>query len=203
MSKLSKTIIAALVLGGSISTATAGGVITGVTATGLNNESFSFTLNGADHSLDLSKTLDSLDPVTLTFTVAHQNGSGGSPYSVTEHVTNNTGQAWTDFHYSITEPDQGNGVVFNSHQQSTFGNFSLDSSSGPRNLDFTGSLASGATADATFKLSPFDPGAGNTATFTVTQMPSISPVPEPETYAMMLAGLLLMGSIAKRRNNKA
>jgi hypothetical protein len=36
-------------------------------------------------------------------------------------------------------------------------------------------------------------------TFTVTQVPTI---PEPETYAMLLAGLGLMGVMAKRRNNK-
>ena len=32
--------------------------------------------------------------------------------------------------------------------------------------------------------------------------PSAYAIPEPETYAMMLAGLLMMGGIAKRRNNK-
>ena len=31
----------------------------------------------------------------------------------------------------------------------------------------------------------------------------LAPVPEPETYAMLLAGLGLMGGIARRRNNKA
>ena len=32
---------------------------------------------------------------------------------------------------------------------------------------------------------------------------TISPVPEPETYAMLLAGLGLIGAIARRRNGKA
>ncbi len=31
----------------------------------------------------------------------------------------------------------------------------------------------------------------------------VTAVPEPETYAMLLAGLGLMGAIARRRNNKA
>jgi PEP-CTERM motif len=31
---------------------------------------------------------------------------------------------------------------------------------------------------------------------------AVTPVPEPETYAMMLAGLGLMGTIARRRKNK-
>jgi hypothetical protein len=29
-----------------------------------------------------------------------------------------------------------------------------------------------------------------------------APVPEPETYAMMLAGLALMGVVARRRNKQ-
>jgi hypothetical protein len=32
---------------------------------------------------------------------------------------------------------------------------------------------------------------------------SLSPVPEPETYGMLMAGLGLMGFIARRRNNRA
>jgi hypothetical protein len=36
----------------------------------------------------------------------------------------------------------------------------------------------------------------------VTANYSITAVPEPETFAMMLAGLGLMGSIALRRNRK-
>jgi hypothetical protein len=201
MNTMSKAIIAALVFGGSISTATAGGVITDVTASGPGLGSFAAgAITPDDHSLDFTKSFDSLNPITLTFTVAHTDG-GGNPYSIAEAVTNNTGQAWTDFHYSITEPNQGNGVVFTGFNQSTLGGFTLDNppSSGPRNLNFTGNLADGGTANASFNISAFDPGAGNTTTFTLTQVPTI---PEPETYAMLLAGLLLMGGIAKRKSNK-
>lgn len=197
MNTMSKAFVAALVLGGSISTATAGGVITNITATDTSGGTFDSGIIG-DHTLDLAKTFSSINPISLTFTVAHENGTGGNPYAVTEAVTNNTGQAWTDFHYSITEPNRGNGTVFTAHEQSTFSDFTLDGSSGPRNLNFTGNLAAGGVADATFNISPFDPGAGNTSTFTLTQVPS---VPEPETYAMLVAGLLLMGGMVKRRNN--
>jgi len=33
--------------------------------------------------------------------------------------------------------------------------------------------------------------------------PAVAAIPEPESYAMMLAGLALMGGVARRRNNKA
>lgn len=205
MNTSSKAIIAALVLGGTISTATAGGVITGVTASGPGLGSFDQGVIGTDHTLDFTKAFDSVNPITLTFTVAHQDGTGGNPYSIAEAITNNTGTAWTDFHYNITEPAQGQGVVFTQFNGSTLSGFTLDNapSSGPRNLNFTGDLAAGSTTQASFNLSPFDPGAGNTTTFTLTQTPTVSAIPEPETYAMLLAGLLLMGGIAKRKSNKS
>jgi len=203
MNTLSKAIIAALVFGGSISTATAGGVITNITATDLSGGTFNSGVIG-DHTLDISKIFTSINPISLTFTVAHQDTTGGNPYVVNENVLNSTGKTWNDFHYSITEPTPAQGVVFTANTGSTFGDFTLDGSSGPRNLNFTGNLATGATAHASFSLSPFDPGTAGTGTttFTLTQVPTVSPVPEPETYAMLVAGLLLMGGIAKRRSDR-
>lgn len=210
MRNFPKVVIAALAFGGSISTASAAGVITDITPSGaglVNLTDFSFDIDEENRALDLTKifasqnppTDSNLDPIVLTFTVEHRPGPG-NPYAVTEAVTNNTPHEWIDFHYTIGEPDQGQGVVFTEHTNSTFGNFTLDQSSGPRNLDFSGSTvaAMGGTADATFNISPFDPGQGNTMTFTLTQVPTI---PEPETYAMLLAGLGLMGFMAKRRSN--
>ena len=201
MNTLSKAIIAALVLGGSISTASAGGVITNITATDLSGGTFNSGVIG-DHTLDISKTFTSINPISLTFTVAHEDTTGGNPYVVNENVLNSTGTTWNDFHYSITEPNQAQGVVFTANGASTFDGFTLDGSSGPRNLNFTGNLATGGTAHASFNLSPFDPGSGNTTTFTLTQVPTVSAIPEPETYAMLVAGLLLMGGIAKRRSDR-
>ena len=210
-----KSLIAALLFGGSISAASASAVITDITASGPGLGSFSVLANTTnDKGLDLSKTFDSVNPITLTFTVAHSVGNGGS-YDVIESITNNTGTAFSDFHLSITEPTDasGNGVVFTGFNSSTLAGFTLDSPSmnqpspfnhsGPRDLNFTGSLANGDSANASFNLSPFDPGTGNTYTFTITQTPTVmSPIPEPETYAMLLAGLGLMGAMVRRRGTK-
>lgn len=209
-----KSVIAALIFGGSISTASASAVITDITASGSGLGSFSFLASSTDDKgLDLSKVFDSVNPITLTFTVAHSVGNGGS-YNIIESITNNTSTAFSDFHLSIAQPTNisGNGVVFTSFNSSTLGGFTLDSpsvnqpspfnSSGPRDLNFTGILAVGETANASFSLKPFDPGTGNTYTFTITQTPTVSPVPEPETYAMLLAGLGLMGAMVRRKNMK-
>lgn len=56
----------------------------------------------------------------------------------------------------------------------------------------TWNLAAGSyTITGTATLSPFDSGIGYL---------SVTAVPEPESYAMLLAGLGLMGAIARRRN---
>lgn len=199
-----KALVVALAFAGSISTASAAGVITDVTINDGAGGTFDLANLGTDPNvLDLSKIFTSLDPISLTFTVGHTDGGSGGPYAITETITNNTGQTWLDYHISITEPTTGGqGVVFTNFNNSNLTGFALDSapSSGPRNLNFTGELRHSDVATATFSLSPFDPGAGNTATFTLTQVPTI---PEPETYAMLLAGLGLIGAMAKRRSKES
>src|SRR6478736_1763970 len=120
-----KSLIAALLFGGSISAASASAVITNITASGPGMGSFSVLASSTnDKGLDLSKTFDSINPITLTFTVAHSVGNGGS-YDVIESITNNTGTSFSDFHFSITEPTNapGNGVVFTRFNSSTLAGF--------------------------------------------------------------------------------
>ncbi|MDE2389330.1 MAG: PEP-CTERM sorting domain-containing protein [Betaproteobacteria bacterium] len=198
MNTKTKFLLSALLFTGSITTASASAVITKIEASGAGLGSFTPNiLDNVHHILDLSKTFASVNPIDLTFTVAHGTGDG-SPYNVVENITNSTGVNWTDFHFSITEPDRGNGVVFTNFNKSALSGFTLDSAptSGPRNLNFTGALASGNDAHALFNLSPFDPGAGNTTTFVLHQVPTI---PEPEIYAMLLIGLGLLGVTARRK----
>ena len=184
---------------GWIGAASAAPIITDITASGPGLGSFSFEIFEDSRSIDLFKTFDSLNPITLTFTVAHSTGPATS-YEISEEITNNTGLDWRDFHFQIVEPPDapGNGVVFTSFNQSTMTGFTLDSppSSGPRNLNFTGFLANGETADADFNISPFDPGQDNTYSFSLIQTPTI---PEPGTWAMLMAGLIGVAGMVRRR----
>ncbi|SEL52638.1 PEP-CTERM sorting domain-containing protein [Nitrosovibrio tenuis] len=196
MNSLSKLIITALAFGGSISTASAAGVVTDITA---SVGRLGLDVHGdttASNVLNLSKTLNSLDPVTPVVTVGHTDG--GSNYAVTENSINLPGQEWTNLHLPIKEPTIGvQGNVSASHNQSTLTDITLDSSIGSRNIDFTGALTASAAPAATFNLSLDDAGFRNASAVTLKQVPAI---PEPETYAMLLAGLGLMGFIVKRRS---
>ncbi|HEX8874651.1 MAG TPA: FxDxF family PEP-CTERM protein [Nitrosospira sp.] len=210
MNNLSKSIIGALVFTGTVTTATAAGVITNVTASGAGLGSVSGAGLGpvgiviTPTKLDLSTIFDHAEPITLTFTVTHTTGSGG-PYVVTDSIKNNTGLNLNDFNFTISEPATGGqGVVFTSHNHATLTGFTLDSnSSDPRHLNLTGTLANHDTATSTFNLSVPDPGARQTATFALILNPGapvpVTSVPEPETYAMLMAGLGVIGFMVRRR----
>ena len=184
---------------GWVGAASAAPIITNISASGPGLGSFSSQIDEDNRSIDLLKTFESLNPITLTFTVEHSTGPA-NPYEVSEEITNNSGVDWRDFHFEIVEPPDapGNGVVFTSFNQSTLTGFTLDAppSSGPRNLNFTGFLANGGTTDADFNISPFDPGEGNTSTFSLIQTPTI---PEPGTWAMLVAGFIGVLGMVRRR----
>ncbi len=212
MKVLPNSLLLAMILGGPIATATASSVITSATtASGAGLGSFS-----VDEVEDLITTFSSVNPITLTFTVTRSEASG-TPYGVNEDITNGTSWPFTNFHLQITDgPDAPpNGVVFTSFDPNDASgpnfmpSFTLDppfhaqpapfQPTGTRDLNFTGQLAAGDTAFAShFSLSIPDPVEGDdTYTFMLTQTPTV--IPEPETYVLMLAGLCLVGFMARCR----
>lgn len=219
MNVTTKSLLVAMAFGGSVATATASSVITDITASGPGLGSFE--MGTGQHSggyglVQFSNSFSSVNPITLTFKVEHTD-TVLFPYDVYQDITNGTGSTFTGFHVQISESVPPKGVVFSSFDEANeeFGpsfapSFTLNASSknqpapfsqtGPLDLNFTGDLAAGATAtDAYYSLNMPDPGAGNSYTFTLTQTPVVAVVPEPETYAMFLAGLGLMGFMAKRK----
>ena len=191
MNNQAKVLVATLFFAGSVSTASASADISNITASGLGLGTFSWNLSGGN--LTINKTFDSVNPIDLEFTVVH--GTGAPGINVTELITNNTGVDWTDFHFTISGHS---GVVFTDFSHSTLSGFALEHApiSGPTNLNYLGALANGGTTDGLFNLSMPDPGAGSSYTFHLTQVPTI---PEPETYAMLLIGLGLLGTAIRRK----
>lgn len=222
MNVTTKSLLVAMAFGGSVATATASSVIANITASGPGLGSFEMGTgqHGGGYGLvQFSNSFSSVNPITLTFTVEHTDAVL-LPYDVRQDITNSTGSAFTDFHVQISEPVPPKGVVFSSFDEANeeFGPsfapfFTLDapfkdqpapfSQTGPLDLNFTGELAAGATAtNAYYSLNMPDPGAGNSYTFTLTQTPTVAVGPEPETYAMFLSGLGLMGFMARRKKTK-
>lgn len=215
MNRTYRTLVVAILLGGPVANAAAASaVITDVTASGPGLGSFSlghiYSQPDAYGLVEALETFTSVNPISLTFSVEHSDGDR-KPYDIEIPITNGTTSAFTDFHLHISEPNSTSGVVFSSFDAANeeFGpdvspKFTLDSPSkgqpspfeqtGPRDLNFTGELEAGQkTISSYYSLTLPDPGVGNTYSFTVTQTPTVGVVPEPETYAMMLAGLGLLG----------
>ncbi|SFN58458.1 PEP-CTERM protein-sorting domain-containing protein [Nitrosospira briensis] len=220
MNATTKSLLVAMAFGGSVATATASSVVTNVTASGPGLGSFSLEESPPSFSY-LSSTYASVDPITLTFTVGHAEG-GDREHHVYETIGNGTSAAFSNFHFHLDESASGpaSNVTFNyfDAEDNIFApelppGFTLDSPSkaqaapfeptGPRDLNFTGELKAGAyIEEGYFSLNIPDPGAGNAYTFSLVQTPVAGVVPEPETYAMFLAGLGLMGFMARRKQNK-
>ncbi|GAB1719230.1 MAG: hypothetical protein NTAFB09_09610 [Nitrosospira sp.] len=110
MRTLSKAIIAAFILGGSVSAASAADAMTAITATDPPEGTFdSGVING--HDSDHDRTFSGINPTPLTFTVVPENGMGENPFSSSENAISDTRRVGTDFHHDIIEPDQGQEVV--------------------------------------------------------------------------------------------
>jgi hypothetical protein len=128
--------------------------------------------------------------------------SGGNIDPVPDSVKLASGGPWgvSNLYYSTNDQEIG-GIVF-------------DFMEGWGNPYPTGQLTSGErvvwessfTTPTTFDQPPFAVkvfGFGSDGSGSAYYVPSsVSPVPEPETYALMLAGLGLLGVAARRRNRK-
>ena len=179
--------------------------------------SFNFGTTGtsADPWL-ISESITGIAPVVLKLT-AEQGGAVGPGNSgtgfgtgkwITKTVTNNTGSAWTSFDLELqsvlgvpsVDGDglsfaQGAGLVVSGlpftivHRTEDVRDF----------LNFDGGSV-GIGESVTFMFAITDNQAHNTIYLSETPNRVVGNIPEPETYALMLAGLGLVGFIARRRN---
>ncbi|MBY0432348.1 MAG: PEP-CTERM sorting domain-containing protein [Rhodospirillales bacterium] len=191
-------------------------------ASGAGLGSANVQVDGAD--VYITKTFDSIAPIDLTFTVTHGTGLGAQSFHFIETVNNNTGVAWTDFHYEILNPFPG--LHFNQFNNPNntyfdgFTNISSQTNQGgpPTRLDFVGNgqtVPHGGSADASFFINTPDP-CGNgpdqtpgpsqvcpspSYTFTLRQLPTTNGgnLPEPTTMGLFGLGMAGLGLIRRRK----
>lgn len=143
------------------------------------------------------------DIAVLDFTAS--SSSASFLFSWADLISNNVKQGWTtesDGKYSMTlSSGLTKQILFNSNNLA-------DAVTGDVPMVTSGSFAksfSDLVAGTTYKLSFIGkwngPGGANWSTLSAPSV-SISPVPEAETYAMFLAGLGVIGAVARRRSIK-
>jgi len=130
------------------------------------------------------------------------NGDPTATYDLHFYVTNLTPYTWSDYHFEFWNADFTQrlaNVSITALYSDTFANHSLADKDGVSNTVAQfwapGWLAAGQTGE--FVISGI-PGSVD-GSFGIRQ---VATVPEPETYAMMLAGIGLLGAVARRRKSK-
>lgn len=142
------------------------------------------------------------DIATLNFTATSSTAS--FLLSWEDLISANAKKGWStevDGKYSLTLTDSiTNQIIFN---KNSLGDAVTGDVAGVTSGSFVktfSSLSSGAAYTLSFIGTWSGPNGVNWAT-SGTPSVSMAPVPEPETYAMFLAGLGIIGMIAKRRKN--
>ena len=170
-----------------------------ITTVGVLALALGLTVTNSAHAVLISTTLDSLAETTLG------NGSQGVYGTFDFEITNGTDSVWTDFHFYDAEP---------------IGSVLIDTYVGPGTVSFN-------EGTFQFDIIGLNVGIGETLNFAIDEvcgiaevcslgggiwrgMPTIdgiipppSPVPEPGTLAMLIAGLALVGLARRRRRSLA
>lgn len=170
------------------------GCMAGVAAQGLNGLEVHGVFNL--DSLALPGVLDEVRTIGPGVEFRYDGNSGAFAFADFTDTTLTIGF----FNSSFTIVDDGTSWRFNLTGDQRFTDFSPISDTFPRPLTFSGVDGDGR---ASFGVLPWhEPVAPNTM-FTATYQVAISdvanPVPEPSTYALMLAGLAVVAGVAGKR----
>jgi hypothetical protein len=183
----------------------AGAILASVTVTAPERGSVSIYSPGGldfpktgDMPILVDKTFDGVGYSIFTFPVEHGGGDGGTTtFTFLETIGNETEAGFTDYRFAIIDAVPSRPVAFTDLDATFIKGFTLNLSSGPRELRLSGLLASGLVAEAAFHLTVPDPGEGNSYTFTLIQGPAVT-ISEPAAFGLAGVGLLSLSFLRRR-----
>ena len=129
------------------------------------------------------------------FTFTLDSGNTASGYSVVNIPLSFSGGEWNTALATLTLMSNADGIVGNSDDQML--GTAIWSQTGNSNNSLQLSYDSAITGPAYIQITGVTDG-GNGGIYSG----AIAAIPEPETYAMLLAGLGLMGAVVRRRSNR-
>lgn len=174
-----KSLIIATALVAASSFASAVTMVPAIALTQTSTNTYSGEFSGSANTNTFSLDLSSLPAGVITFSSLLSASFTGLGYDV-------TGATFDGVTFTPVVNFSAPGILGADLWQFSASNIS---NTAAHTLVITGNAIGGSTVGFTGNLSVSN-----------TPFPTVTPVPEPETYAMLLAGLGLMGAIARRRN---
>lgn len=139
----------------------------------------------------------------VTTATTNSASAGYGPLSTSDPLSFQTAWLFTQYSNGV----YGNSVAVNNAMQQAFWNLENEPNGTPNTLaqsyiaDANSAVTNGYTGYGNVRVLNLYTNAGYTA-HAQDQLVMLAPVPEPETYAMLLAGLGLMAAVARKRKQR-
>lgn len=201
--------IAPLALLASFGVAAAANALTITEEPGSNLASFSYSVDVGTKTINLYETWGAnTSTVVLKFTDWTYNAAS---WTVNKYVINETGEDWTAFSHELLQSDKSGsndndglsfaqyGIPFRPRSSDSFAVVTADEVATRDYLNFTdGEVLDGASAFFTYGLTARR-DEGDVNPFYLRQLAAEIGVPEPATWAMLIAGFGMVGVSLRRR----
>ena len=208
-----KAVLLSVAAAAALSAGSAAQAVTITVEPGSNLAFFDYSVNEATRTIDIWETFgpDTASAVVLKFSDwAYNNKS----WVVNKYVTNESGADWNSFSHELLQADKSGsddrdglsfsqfGAPFRPRSSDVFAGITADELADRDYLLFDGgTVLSGQTAWFTFGITARR--SGDVDPFYLRQAEFLDAVPEPTTWAMLIAGFGLVGASVRRRRGLA
>ena len=145
----------------------------------------------------VNKEFTALGDIPIVITPANVPSSGTDTLHFEESITNNTGIDWTDFHLGFIPIDNNPGLTLSFENVINATNQFTSFSAGTNELSMFGSVPNGDVFSLAYDL-VMTSSPGSFDLFAVSELPTVTTVPEPTTLALLALGFA--GLVTARRH---